>query len=391
MVQANVTSVLDWLDEWSDGNIHVLADRMRYASRDQVVEMVEQWPIFTYELPRVEPGELRPLISLRRGEGHVLPAALRLLLYSEHVVIDSQLLHPHRAQGDWPNRSQHRWYLAADLPEYLHTIANLRPLIEDGSLMFTDRRDQRAGFERDNLDSYFSATERIDEHLWDYNEFPAVRGLSGSTVLTPHLAPDLFTIIDGRATAVALSHNERLIFEAVLSSSSLDSRLAELSKLARLTVPDYQMNTQELVALRRRSQPLREFRSALRLALREVAATPETPAMVKAAQAIVADVLGTELEAVNQEARQSPLLSTLRSASRRLGLTGIGAATGAATLGSMGMPLAGALAGAATGTAINVTDSAREYSQAIRHRQDSRAVSQVLMSFRSVPEQSSSR
>lgn len=258
-------------------------------------------------------------------------------------------------------------------------LAALRPLVEDGSLLFTDHVDFWRGIHPSRQSGYRDAIRSVAQNLWDVGEL-SVDDIEDQLIFG--MAGTLVAVQQQKASPLALSRNEQLVLDAVLTGHMIDSRPTGLRKLVSLSVPDFSDNPRELIALRQSSDSLHEFRLALDDALTALADVPDTPDAATEAAAVVADVLAGRLQPVAREAERAPFATATRSFGRQLSFAALGAATGAAVLGAAGMPAVGALAGAASTTVVNGADRIRGLLTDVKSRRDSKAVWEVVTSFR---------
>jgi hypothetical protein len=373
MIQPNAVAVYAWLDEWSDGDLSSLASRMRGAPQDQVRAMVESWPRAAHELDALDAGKLRPLVSDALGTDEMVRSGLRLLLYTEAIILDSDLLNPYTLRIDDP------WFDPLELSAVLEQLAVLRPLVADGSLLFTDSRDFFRGVHPSRHFSYLDAVRSVGVDLWDQSEM--IPGL-GPDQMIRSMAGSLAAVEQRKATPLALTKNEQLTYDAVIGGRTLDARPAELRKLARLSVPDFSADLTELVTLRQHSDSLQEFRNALDQAMAAVATVPDSVDGGQEASALMAEVLSGKLEAVIRDSNQSAISVPLRHVVRTLGFTGVGATAEAVALGTVDQPISGALIGAASGVAMGVAEVLHDFAETIQHRRGARAIGEVITSFR---------
>lgn len=315
-------------------------------------------------LEPLRPGAVRPVLASYPGVQRMSRAGLRLLLYVDEVALDAALLAPvaftplGQVEAEQPARG-------------IRLLAHLRPLIEDGALQFI-------GGVRVPDPEHHRILEQSAQGLWDEDSRLDLYGPAAMALL---LQSGLGAYAEGSGTPLALTHNEQVALEAILDFDPIDGGPAEMAKLARVPVPDYSNNIGDLVSLRRNSDRLASFRSALADALSLIGTLPASDSQSARAAEILADSLQSRLSAVRKEADSSPLKSALRGASRRLGFTAIGAVAGASVASSLGLPFIGAAVGAASGTAINLAETGRDVRSAASTRREARAVWRLVAAF----------
>jgi hypothetical protein len=377
MLQDSAVAVFDWLDTWSDGDLVEFAGRMRDAPQRQVRALIEDWPRERHVLDELAPGVLRPLINGLAGEQEMVAASTRLLLYTGQVVVRSELLDPYIFRLDDP------YFDSRELSSAIVQLAVLRPLVEDGSLLFTDGKHDAIGWHPSRFFSYQDALSSARDAAWDTDDPTfAAFGLGG---LAREIAGSVVTLERGQATPLALTRNEQLAYEAVFSGHSIDARISEMKKLAKLRLPDFGVDPSSLVELRATSDALFEFREALAVAMRAVAEIPDSGAAEQEAQGIIADVLVSRTQRLEAEAARWPQ-RLASGATRLLMFTGLGAAAGAGATVAFGSAAAGALAGAVSGAATEMTsgglEEIRGAVRGMKDRQHSRAIWNVVTEFR---------
>lgn len=94
MIQASAVAMFDWLDTWADGDLREFASWLEHAPQDHLRSMVEAWPSDIHELDPLTPGQLRPLVGRLSGSREMVRTGLRLLLYTDSVIIEDAVLHP---------------------------------------------------------------------------------------------------------------------------------------------------------------------------------------------------------------------------------------------------------------------------------------------------------
>lgn len=381
MTQPEVLKAYRDIEEWWGGPLNSeLIDLVAGAPWDQLCEAGRHWMRnFDVEgpgqLPEVAAGELRPVFG-RHTSGSTHPqTAARLLLYTDSVVEDAKWLDPF-GQVLVRKINQGEQVVRAEVLNRLRWLHAMRPLVEDGAIWFTHKYARGdSEWEEQHIFSPKSAPPLIDRN----------RSLSDRSV-EDRLAIDLLCNIDvareGSGTCLALSPAEEAAYIRLLDGKVLaDNRISHLTALARIHLGDFGYNIESLVTLRKSSDALAEWRTQLRTGLAAVGEVPDTEEGTRQARSILAHELRSSAAKLEKAAKASPAMEAMRSGTRALGLTGLGAAAGAAAASSMGMPLAGAVAGAVTAGTKNIAESALTYLAAARERKKASAVWDIVMSF----------
>jgi hypothetical protein len=371
-----VDSLYKWLDYWSDGDLEGLARRLRVAPAKQVIASIEAWPLVAPPLSVVPPGTLRPIVGDVVGHDRMLNAGMRLLLYTNEVVVNHSLLDVEHLT-EVPKEDAR-----SELADRVAALATIRPFVEDGSIQFTQRKDFAIGRHPSHILRFFDLMDRVPCDQWDPFEFNSKFEFTREEY-TEILGSTVIAVERGKGTPLALTKNEELAFQAAFSGFSIDERPVGLRKLASLRLPDYLTDVRGLMALRSNSDVLAEFRTALAEAMAAVAIIPETDDAVREAEGIFADVLSSRLEDVRRESTQSILRKVAGPIGiKRLAFAGIGflGGIGAATI-TGAAPIAPVM-GAAGSVLTSGIDVAQEAVMAAKVRRDSRAVWEVVMSFR---------
>lgn len=306
--------------------------------------------------------------------------ALRLLMYVPEAVVDARFLEPLAPIefGDRVDSSATREAIG----QTLNWMSQVRPLVEDGSLLFTGkgrglhpsiafRYRQRLG---ETLVSDWASTE-IGE-LSDEDLYVHVMGLAGE------LGGNLRLAEERAANLVALARHERVAYESVMGMRQIDDRrYSHVQLLAHLDVPDFSGDPRDLVSLRRNADAFAVWRAGLGSALSTVGSLPETEAGLREARGILSSELHEALREVSKESRRSPAIAALRAGARGLAFAGVGAVAGAVAASTMGNPIAGAAVGFASGATAKAVEAASSYPALKRARDSSQVVRTMMLSF----------
>lgn len=291
--------------------------------------------------------------------------AAKMLLYVDSVVEDSHRLEPFNVVGMEDGERDHE-YVRSSIRRDLAWLMHNRPLIEDGSILFT------AKFRG------LSALGLLD----------SVSGLG--TDHTPaewQMSGNVLAAIEGTATPIAQTPEHEAAYRSLLGRHPIaDGRISELTSLARIPLPGLEGETlKAVVQLRSSSDEFTEWRGHLRSALSAVSLIEDTERGVTEAGAIVHDELIRSTALLRASIDKSPALSAIRVTGGGLTITGLGAAASAG-VASMLDPsdpklLAGAIVGAVPGAVDTVRDVGRAFVEASHARRTGKAIWNILGSF----------
>jgi hypothetical protein len=367
-----------WLDYWSDGDLPGLAQRLRQAPVDQIRATLESWPLINPHLTAVPEGELRPIVEGLAGHSKMVAAGTRMLLYTRQIVVSRYLLRvddllKHSAIDD----------VRSELADQIDQLSAIRPLVEDGSIFFTDGKHQAIGRHPSRLFTHLDAMDRVPEDLWDPLEFGTPEPLSRRD-FAGQLGAAVIAVERNMGNPVALTRNEELAFESAFGGGSIDARPVGLRKLAAISLPDFSGDTRALVALRANSDAFAEFRSKLASAMGSISEVPETADAAREAEAIFGDELSASMQNIKRESETSAVRALIAPMGvKRLTFAGIGFLAGAAAAAISGAaPLAPAF-GAAGSVATSGIDIGQEAIKAAKARRDAKAVWDIVLAFRS--------
>lgn len=365
---AVISSIEEW---WGEQLSSGLIDRIAAAPFEHLEEYylreVEIQGLYQPgHLPPLSPGELRPVWgeALEPAEINYRTAA-KMLLYVDSVVEDSHRLEPFNVVGMEDARADHE-YVRQRIRHDLEWLLENKPLIEDGSILFTAKYRGISHF--GIWDSVAGAGPTRSSQAWQ---------MSGNVLAA----------MEGTATPIAQSREHEAGYRELLAGHTIaDGRLSELTTLARLPVPSFGKATlKSIVALRASADDFAEWRQHLRAALGAVSELPESESAAADAAAIVRDELSHSTHALTRAVNESPALSAIRSAGSGLGITALGA------VGSMGAAswldpsdpnlMAGAIVGAVPGAAETLRSAGRAYVEASHARHTGKAVWSILGSF----------
>lgn len=317
-------------------------------------------------LPSLPVGSLRPIWG-EALEPAVLNyrTAAKMLLYVDSVVEDSHRLEPFNVVGMEDARRDHE-YVRREIRRDLEWLMYNRPLVEDGSILFTAKF---RGLKE------FGFWEQV---FGDGNERSSAEWQMSGNVLAA---------MEGTATPIAQSTEHEAAYRSLLGGHAIvDGRVSELTTLARVPLPGLQGNTlQALVQLRSSADEFTEWRQHLRAALGAVSLLADTDQAATEAAAIVRDELTRSSEHLRKSINRSPALSAIRAAGGGLTITSLGAAASAG-VASMLDPsdpnlVAGAVVGAVPGAVDAVRGVGKAFVEASHTRRTGKAVWNILGSF----------
>lgn len=142
MAQRAALDVYGYIEQWwGDQFTTDLARRIATAPWRQLRRFADDWPDLTSlyrsgHLTPLRPGQLRPTFG-RLGADSELTVSSQLLLYIDEQVVDAYFLEPLRpiatnARGDTKDTRE-------AIEELLIWLAQVQPLVEDGSLQFSGK------------------------------------------------------------------------------------------------------------------------------------------------------------------------------------------------------------------------------------------------------------
>lgn len=317
----------------------------------------EQWPTHDIDFLRgtnlgaVPQGEIRPTFGSWWHRDEQSEISLRALLYAHSVIVDEDLLHP--------LLRLERPYLTGEVQSAMRWLATAKPLVMDGSILFTSKV----------RGVHPSRSVSVGRRL---SEDPVIREATAD-VNVSLISGNLLLATEGTGTPLALSHGQEVAYGHLLNGHAVDDRVSRLSTLARIGVPDYRASAALLVNLRQNEAVFADWRGQLLSALSAVSEMPDGDVSAGEAAAVVTSALEDATDALTRSA--PPALASLAGGTKGFVLTGLGAVAGAAL--SDGNPT-GALVGAGiTGGG----DLVWEYLRAVLERRRARTVRDVILSF----------
>ena len=317
-------------------------------------------------LPSLPMGSLRPIW----GEA-LEPATLnyrtaaKMLLYVDSVVEDSHRLEPFNVVGMEDGERDHE-FVRREIRRDLAWLMYNRPLIEDGSILFTAK---------------FRGLSALG--LWD-----SIRGLGKNYSSAEwQMSGNVLAAIEGTATPIAQTPEHEAAYKSLLDRHTIaDGRVSELTSLARIPLPGLEGESlKDVVQLRASSDEFTEWRGHLRSALSAVSLIDDTENGVAEAAAIVHDELIRSTAVLRASIDKSPALTAIRAAGGGLAITSLGAAAsaGVASVLDPSDPklLAGAIVGAVPGAVDTARDVGRAFVEASHLRRTGKAIWNILGSF----------
>lgn len=386
-MQPSADAVYRYIGQWLGDDLETSnADTASTWPWRHLDAFAEQWPVpsgqdLDAEIPAAAPGELRPVTSLK-GRGALRRRTIAgLLLYAPAIVMPAdELVQDWHEPGD---RDEHARVL---LREKLSWLARIRPLVANGTILFSRRLP---GDEWSSLiDGLNPALEprfrALDDMSWDdWNaagwEWPEMTSdeMAGiNRAVSSVMGTSLELVARGAGQPLALDTVESIAFEhALIGRRLVDGRMTALQRLDKFQVPDFSGSFEQIVALRD-SDEWERWREAMRTGIELVTEIPDDQDSAREASAILKDHLAKQLLEIDRASRSSTALSALRSGSKGMAVTALGAASVTALTGD---PVA-------MGSAVLplVADPVGEYLESKRRRRKHKAVIDVLLEFHSL-------
>ncbi|MCC2030894.1 hypothetical protein [Microbacterium allomyrinae] len=380
MVQAAAIDVINYVESyWDETLTRALVSRITAWDDSELDRFYSGWPAQASEpsglwadLPELRRGQVRPIVGAATSPSTELELAPLLLLYVESVLVDAGPLLP-----TWTLSSTRR-HPVKDRWEILHNLgwlAAMRPLVIDGSVLFTNKVVGLHPSAFVPLMRTIDATKKAD---WKGTEF---EGVSKSArrdqayMLASAFAANVESARRRHGTLLALEAVEERLYRLSFGNrESVSARASRLAQLGRWSVPAFRGDASDLVAIRN-SDRFAEWRSALSRGLDEISKLSDEVDGDTESRGILAEELAASFRGLEHETARSPVLRSLNVGWKGLAVGGVlGAAEGTLTGNAMGGLVTGAAA-----LAGGVIDG---YLQAAQKRADAKAVWDVVMSFR---------
>lgn len=382
MVQERALQVYAYVEAWWGERLTPdLARIISEAPAAHLRRFAADWPDNSWfyrsgHLERLKGAQLRPVYG-QRNVSDEQSVATRMLLYVPATVLDANLLDP-LAPIEWRGINLES---RAAIRSLLTWLAESRPLVEDGSILYTGKV---RGMHPSVYPQFaWRKSHREDWANTELEGLPDGELAEAISELNYRLAGNMLVVREGTGNVLALTPAEEALYKNVLGEVPIsDEQVSHLTTLSRLQVPDFRGSISTLVNLRANADVFHEWRTALSGALRRVG---DVPSDDKGADAAV-DILRAELEDslthIKQETEKSPALRALALGGKGLILTGIGASAGAAVTTGLGNPAVCALVGAASGAAIKTSEGILSYFAGLKERSKAKAIWDVMLSFR---------
>jgi hypothetical protein len=352
--QQGPLAVLEKLEEWADaGGIRNLARRLEASPSSHRSVLLTQWSELQETLEKgihleeTPTGSLRPAIlntswlqagldtpalnmdvrlSPRPPElDAVVSTAARLLLFVDQVVLPYSLVH-----GPLFERHVSAWVAA---------LADLKPLIEDGSVLFTGPYEQGTPI----AEAVYYRMPTLGLVTSD-----AYNATYGMYCLEDVMASTI-CCVEHQASPLSANYLDERHWSGFWEVIKDDKRRTVVDSLARLSVPAASEIVGELVAIRQSSECFAELRDAIGDAMQMVGQAPLGESL-DSWRSQFGDEMRHQLSKVEAEVRRSPLKDAASASSWTLSFSGLGlgAAAGAAIGAGIGNPPTGAVTGAAS-------------------------------------------
>lgn len=361
-MQKAAQSLYSWLDDASRGRVDRFATRMETAPRSVRDAVVAEWPALDVSLAPIQNGQLRPAVPNSfdiLDFNDIAAAGLRVLLFVPTVVVPYELgapwIHLHEG-GDSPD-----YDYSKDLAKHLRILESIRPLVEDGSIVFAENRRQDVWrypyweYFRSYVQGYPWGTVLDDCSVNDPSGDREMEDLAellalGTAVIEVH---------EKKASPLALSRDQQRLYQAIFDDFEMDRRHTRAAILASIAVPDLLVTARDLAAVRNSSDALNRLRQAIDGSFGALAEPIDFHDFPQA-KAVLADSMTSSVAGLERELRKSSALNTMKGGVRRLGFAAIGAgiATGAGF--AFGAPSAGPALGLAGGATVALFETVRE-------------------------------
>ena len=377
-----ISHIEDW---WGDALTNDLVNRIASAPREHIVAFcnsIDRVPENFAEIPVIPDGRIRPLVaSADVGPYRVNPSnlntALRLLLYSHEVMLESDFVNILYSLSDavlvTPTA---RTYLR----NAIRQLMTLRPLICAGVVHFSHVAS--AG-------RHPSGYGRLQSALKDPEVHTLMREIAGIPPGKPadinELASKMvihFGVLNCAvmlagidvANPLARSDAEFKVLQSLVGAPIVDGRQGLIGTLARLPVPTFEYQPELLINLRASEAVFQQFRGKLSAALEHIESLSDSTDLRKASE-IVSIELSSATSDIERAVAKSPTLQAARGGFSKFGIGAISAVgAGYATTGSPW----GGIVGAATSQTV---EGIRTYVEAIRSRRSGRLILDVVAQF----------
>lgn len=319
-MQEIARQVYENIDRWWPYDTVKATDAPHMVSSTGFHELLRAWPrpFGRMGIEKIDPvavGVVRPIFGgWVEDEAFVRQAPLNMLLYVDSVVLDATLLEPAYfvRQGSVASTEQ--------LTGSIRWLLTVRPLVESGAILFADRVP-RDLFESDDLDRAIDRTPGSRAAI----EAALPRGVASASSAVRILHANIDAAAAGRATPLATSRWQRLVYEAVLGRQPISNkRESRLGHLASFRVHDPQASWSDLVALRTSEAAYVAIRHAIARGFELVGDVPAGED-IRSVQAIVHDELYQSFRMLQATAETSAFRSAFRPVAKSLGWLGLGA------------------------------------------------------------------
>ena len=366
-------------DFWGESLSSDLLQRIEDAPPEHVEEFESR--IYDYgsdmaHMPDLPKGHLRPVLTFSTADvlqGRQKEAldglALVLLLYAHEIVMDDVT-----------------WFLSDPDPKVRHRVGEwllkTQPLYEQGIIHFrpvTSAKRHPSRFESIPKESVTDVRQAVLDNLHTASPIDAeLLDLLADAFLQDVTAYFSFVQVwPGNVNQLLRTEAEYAILQALLNRSvpRLDLREVALRRLTQLTVPEFRVDIDSLVAIRRNDDLFGDWREGLAQSLSNVG--PIEPGDDEAA-ITASSVIFSEMQDYNRrikdQVEQSPALRSIKKGTAKFGVATLAAGAGFLAGGNITTALASA-------GASQVMDSAMRYLAMRKDRAQGRAVEDLVMSF----------
>lgn len=364
---------------WGDPLDGRLIDRISNAPRKHLQLFSESLQDFDTHLEPISSGKLRPVVGRTISDSSAAKrhaTALRILLYSHEVVLDTEdvdtflLLHRTPRSPDVLKAS-------------LQRLVEMRPLVEDGSVHLSPMASralhpsiwgqyeellQDTAVRELALQIYTAAEETYRHDDFEKSLEFVVSHCFGQMTSAFYLGAVR------KAHPLARSSMDRVVLDVLLRRGLTDRRQSLLSTLASLQVPHLESRVTNLIQLRQSDVAFAQWRAHLNRALLTVEDLTADASSLDEASEIVTGELMEGLNEVRKATEKSPIIRAMTGGMTGFGVAAVSAGTTGALTGNPWVALA-------SGTAGKAADAGLTYIRALRERQQGRLIMDVALSF----------
>ena len=375
---------LDSLDHirsfWGSPLSPALARTIAAASEATLDSFFDQWPArgFVEEDVRAAAiltrGEIRPILRSTWTLDVERRLAPLMLLYVPSIAVPAELLYPRFCLNEEFIDAQGGRRLLAEI---LTWLAQMQPMITDGSLVFVEgeRPFRDLEWRGQAIDRLVETTARD----WAGTDFETLSERDRHTqivVMSQLLLSNVGDADARRGTALALDRAQRRAYELLLSGAhTTGGRATQLARIGAWSVPALRVDPADVSSVRT-DDAFAGWRTTLGYALLEASEIPDSEGAANEVRSLVASELAASYDGVRREVERSNVLNGLRIGWRGLAIGGLlGVAEG---LLQTGTPVTAAAVGGVTGAAGGLIEGFVTHAE---RRAEHRAVWDLVLAF----------